>query len=70
MKLKLLSLVAVAVVSCASGRRPLAGDSLCVGLTDSGAPQATVNADGINITIPLGALIMKRPDDAGAPLIP
>jgi hypothetical protein len=69
MKLALLSLVAGVALSCASGQHPLAGDSLCVGLTDSGAPQATVTADGINITIPLGALIMKRPD-AGAPLVP
>jgi hypothetical protein len=55
-------LLPLALAGCpGSGGSPLAGDSICVGFSEAGAPQATVSGSGITIVIPL---IMKK--DAGA----
>jgi len=47
---------------CPPSGRPLAGDSVCVGVSDGGQPQASVNAGGITIVVPL----MKLTRDGGA----
>jgi hypothetical protein len=60
-------LALAALFACGAGTNPLAGDSLCVGFSDGGQPQASVNAGGIVITIPLSAL---RRFDGGAELAP
>jgi hypothetical protein len=55
------ALAAAILISC-SGKPvapALAGDQMCIQFTDSGAAQATVNAGGIAIVIPLS---MRRLD--------
>ena len=53
MKLKIFIVTVCLVIGCGASKQLLTGDSVCVDITDAGTTQVVVNAQGIQVSIPL-----------------